>query len=150
MHLRIRQEPDALREFGSLTAVAWDAEGITRKALAETLADAMADERESVPAGGSERFTPRSGTVKELVRAVMVDGITDPAVVLAEVRADEPDASGLSARLAVSQPPGSDAGVAAARLHAVSLGVAREAQRARVDPPPTSGLRLYADERAGG
>ncbi|MFD9277292.1 hypothetical protein ACFWD7_08395 [Streptomyces mirabilis] len=57
VHLRIRQETDALREFGSLTAVAWDAEGITRKALAETLADAMADERESVPAGGSERFT---------------------------------------------------------------------------------------------
>ncbi|MFE4824359.1 hypothetical protein ACFRFU_50110 [Streptomyces sp. NPDC056704] len=37
---------------------------------------------------------PRSGTVKELVRAVMVDGITDPAVVLAEVRAGKPDASG--------------------------------------------------------
>jgi hypothetical protein len=27
---------------------------------------------------------------------------------------------------------------------------ARTPQRARVDPPPTSGLRLYADERAGG
>ncbi|WP_329329439.1 hypothetical protein [Streptomyces mirabilis] len=93
VHFRIRQETDALRESGSLTAVAWDVEGITRKALAETLADAMADERESVPAGGSERFTPRSGTVKELVRAVTVDGITDPAAVLAEVGADKPDAS---------------------------------------------------------
>ncbi|MEU0967855.1 hypothetical protein ABZ357_21350 [Streptomyces sp. NPDC005917] len=130
--IRIRQETAALRESGSLTAVAWDAEGITRKALAETLADAIDEGAES--GSGSQRpdrfapqadqsgsgsradpvrsvdpdrsapqadrsapavehFVPRSGSIKELVQSVMADGITDPAAVVDEVRADRPDAN---------------------------------------------------------
>jgi hypothetical protein len=106
--IRIRQETAALRESGSLTRIAWDAEGITRQQLVETLADGLDDEpgsgsQQSVspdPAdSGSARipdpdqFAPRSGSVKELVQSVMADGITEPAAVLAEVRADKPDAS---------------------------------------------------------
>ncbi len=51
--IRIRQETAALRESGSLTAVAWDAQGITRKALAETLADAL-EEAPDPPAARSD------------------------------------------------------------------------------------------------
>ncbi|MCI3238206.1 hypothetical protein [Streptomyces spinosisporus] len=112
--IRIRQETAALRESGSLTAVAWDAQGITRKALAETLADAIDDGAESgsgsqqpdrsgsgsradpvrrIGSGPVEHFVPRSGSIKELVQSVMDEGITDPAAVLAEVRADRPDAN---------------------------------------------------------
>ncbi|MFI5880193.1 hypothetical protein [Streptomyces sp. NPDC051554] len=118
--IRIRQETAALRESGSLTAVEWDTRGLTRKALAETLADALEDEPDSVPGradppvrkpdpirsadpdrstspadrpGTVEHFTPRAGTVKELVQSVMADGITDPAAVVAEVQADLPDAN---------------------------------------------------------
>ncbi|MFJ6895650.1 hypothetical protein [Streptomyces hokutonensis] len=115
--IRIRQETAALWESGSLTAVAWDAEGITRKALAETLADAIDESPEGIDeapdpesdgsgiradpirqidpdqSGGSEHFVPRSGSIKELVQSVMADGITDPAAVVAEVQADRPDAN---------------------------------------------------------
>ncbi|MFF3658414.1 hypothetical protein [Streptomyces olivochromogenes] len=112
--IRIRQETAALRESGSLTRVAWDAEGITRKALAETLADAIEDD--AGPAGSGSRpqsagsgsapesvplrsvpdpdhFAPQSGSIKELVGSVMAEGITDPAAVVREVQADRPDAS---------------------------------------------------------
>jgi hypothetical protein len=101
--IRTRQETAALRESGSLTRVAWDAEGITRQALAETLADAIdpGDDPESAGSGSAPESVPdpirignpESGSIKELVRAAMNEGITDPAAVLAEVRADKPGAS---------------------------------------------------------
>lgn len=115
--IRIRQETAALRESGSLTGVRWDAEGITRKQLAETLADAIEDDPVPVRSGSSagsgsatpesgsaperaplrsvpdpDHFVPRSGSIKDLVRAVMADGITDPAAVIREVQADRPGA----------------------------------------------------------
>jgi len=73
--IRIRQETNALRESGSLTAVAWDAEGITRKQLAETLADAI--EPQAVPSHG--RIDPQAVPAESApVRITPDSGSTNP------------------------------------------------------------------------